>query len=133
MIQFSLREKCPYSELFWSVLFHIRTEYGKIRTRITPNTATFYAVFFSQISRFSKIFKINESFRNRLCERGNRVACELELVSLMTDTVEILGAHFSYNYERTFCILEQSKRNNKRFNNRGYSSFFLTDIFLKHL
>ena len=33
----SLREKCPYSELFWS-------KCGKIRTRITPNTDTFYPV-----------------------------------------------------------------------------------------
>ena len=23
-----LREKCPYSELFWSAFSHIRTEYG---------------------------------------------------------------------------------------------------------
>ena len=28
----TLREKCPYSEFFWSVFFHIRTEYGKIRS-----------------------------------------------------------------------------------------------------
>ena len=29
----SLREKCPYSEFFWSVFSHIRTEYGeKLRT-----------------------------------------------------------------------------------------------------
>ena len=43
----TLREKCPYSELFWSVFFHIRIEYGecgKIRTRITPNTGSFYTV-----------------------------------------------------------------------------------------
>ena len=33
----TLREKCPYSELFWS-------ECGKMRTRITPNTDTFYTV-----------------------------------------------------------------------------------------
>ena len=33
----TLRKKCPYSELFWS-------ERGKIQTRITPNTDTFYAV-----------------------------------------------------------------------------------------
>ena len=52
----SLREKCPYLELFWSVFSRIRTEYreipvylriqsecGKIRTRITPNTDPFYA------------------------------------------------------------------------------------------
>ena len=28
----SLREKCPYSELFWSVFSRIRTEYGEIRS-----------------------------------------------------------------------------------------------------
>ena len=40
----TLREKCAYSELFCSVFSHIRTEYGKIRTRIAPNTDTFCAV-----------------------------------------------------------------------------------------
>ena len=45
---------CPYSELFWSAFSRIRTEYGeipdilskcgKMRTRITPNTDTFYSV-----------------------------------------------------------------------------------------
>ena len=39
---------CPYSELFWSAFspyfpaFGLNT--GKIRTRTTPNTSTFYAV-----------------------------------------------------------------------------------------
>ena len=28
----TLREKCPYSELFWSVFSRIRTEYGEIRS-----------------------------------------------------------------------------------------------------
>ena len=50
----SLRKKCPYSELFWSVFSRIRTQYGAIqsispcqsewekrRPRITPNTDTF--------------------------------------------------------------------------------------------
>ena len=55
----SLREKCPYLELFWSVFSRIWTEYGdteilrispylvrmwKTRTRITLNTDTFNAV-----------------------------------------------------------------------------------------
>ena len=57
----SLRKKSPYSELFWSAFSRIfpafsliRTEYGeilvsrenagKVRTRITPNADTFYAV-----------------------------------------------------------------------------------------
>ena len=35
--QDSKREKCLYSELFWS-------ECGKMRSRISPNTDTFYAV-----------------------------------------------------------------------------------------
>ena len=34
---------CPYSELFWSVFSRIRTE-----SRITPNTDTFYAVYYLQ-------------------------------------------------------------------------------------
>ena len=57
----SLRKKCWYLELFWPVISHIRTEYkemrsisqysvqmqenaGKMQTRITPNSNTFYAV-----------------------------------------------------------------------------------------
>ena len=30
-----MRKKCPYSELFWSTFFRIRTEYGEI-LRISP-------------------------------------------------------------------------------------------------
>ena len=30
-----MRKKCPYSELFWSVFYLIRTEYGEIRS-ISP-------------------------------------------------------------------------------------------------
>ena len=29
---YSLREKCPYSELFWSAFPRIPTEYGEIRS-----------------------------------------------------------------------------------------------------
>ena len=56
----SLREKCLYSELFLSAFSRIWTEYGeiqsiqsecgKIRTRITPNTDTFYAVFLPHLN-----------------------------------------------------------------------------------
>ena len=31
----TLREKCPYSELFWSAFSHIGTEYGEM-IRISP-------------------------------------------------------------------------------------------------
>ena len=40
----ALRKKCSYPELFWSAFSRIQTEYGKMRTRTTPNTDTFYAV-----------------------------------------------------------------------------------------
>ena len=40
-LYYSLREKCPYSELLWSV-------FSQIRTRITPNTDTFYALTMMQ-------------------------------------------------------------------------------------
>ena len=33
--RYPLRDKCPYSELFWSVFSRIRTEYGEI-LRISP-------------------------------------------------------------------------------------------------
>ena len=76
----SLRKKCPYSELFWLVFFphfpvfpafttylpysvQLGENAGKMRTRITPNTDTFYAVYGppsgynSLISFFSKFQK----------------------------------------------------------------------------
>ena len=40
----TLRKKCPYSELLWSVSNRIQSECGKIQTRITPDTDTFNAV-----------------------------------------------------------------------------------------
>ena len=51
-LQHKLRERCPYSEFFWSVFSYIRTEFGKIRS-ISPysiqmlentNTDIFHAV-----------------------------------------------------------------------------------------
>ena len=55
--QVALREKCLYSEFFWSVFGRILSEYGeifrifpylvrmrKIQTRKTPNTDTFHEV-----------------------------------------------------------------------------------------
>ena len=42
----SLLEKCPSSELFWS-------SFSSIRTRITPNKDTFYAVLFVRLFFYS--------------------------------------------------------------------------------
>ena len=61
----TLGEKCPYSELFWSAFSRIWTEYGeesfriqskcrKMRTGITPNTDTFYAVVYTALVTFNE-------------------------------------------------------------------------------
>ena len=44
----SLREKCPYLELFSSTFSRIQTEYGP---KITPNTDTIYAVLLFVIEK----------------------------------------------------------------------------------
>ena len=58
-VEVSQRKKYQYLELFWSAFFphsegtrrdtpysvRMRENTGKVRTRITPNTDTFYAVF----------------------------------------------------------------------------------------
>ena len=68
LLWYSLRETCPYSELFWSVFSRIRTKYGeidfprfeskcgKMRTRITPDTDTFHAVTNNNISGGQALF-----------------------------------------------------------------------------
>ena len=33
---YALHRMCLYSELFWPAFSHIRTEYGKMRARISP-------------------------------------------------------------------------------------------------
>ena len=57
-----MRKKYPCSELFWSafglyteryeVHLHIKSEFGKIQIRISPNMDTFYVVIFFQIHRW---------------------------------------------------------------------------------
>ena len=60
----SLCEKCPYSVLFCSSfsafgLNSIQSKYGKMWTRITPNTDTFYAVIIiSQLSAADGISQV---------------------------------------------------------------------------
>ena len=68
----TLREKCLYSELFWSLFSRIRTEYGrygvtlriqsecrKMRTGITPNTDTFHAVLYNtKMDAFLWVFSV---------------------------------------------------------------------------
>ena len=74
----SLRKKSPYSELFWSIFFphfpafsispysvRMWENAGKIRTRITPNTDTFYAVsIFREVT--SSRFRVTTSTKQLL-------------------------------------------------------------------
>ena len=46
-----MRKKCPYSEIFWSLLSHIRT-------RKTRNTDTFHAVILMYIYTFTSSFSL---------------------------------------------------------------------------
>ena len=76
-------EECPYLELFWSTFSLIRNEYflriqsecRRMRTRITPNTDTFYAVeveSVDKVKRYSEVALVN--FRSSLpevfCKKG---------------------------------------------------------------
>ena len=91
-MELSLRKKCSYSELFWSVFSRIRTEYGeilrispylvrmwenagKMRTRITPNTGTFYAVFFTMRYIIPKPSE-NESEFGKITQFDGSVKCK---------------------------------------------------------
>ena len=56
----SLRKKCPYSELFWSVFSRIQSNYGKIRTRITLTTDTFHTV----LDTHTYVILVNQGVRN---------------------------------------------------------------------
>ena len=69
----ALREKCPYLKLFWSAFSSIWTEYGeiqsiqsecwKIRTRITPNTDTFYAVLLREENLILQMAIVHEMLK----------------------------------------------------------------------
>ena len=74
----SLHEKCPYLELLWSVFSRIWTEYGvylriqskcgKIPTRITPNTYTFYEVFMIPSNIHDGAFCENREWLAAICQ-----------------------------------------------------------------
>ena len=74
MPSLALREKCPYSELFWSAFSRICAEYGqfecgKIRTGKTPNTDTFYAVLIlSEEISDDMCFSLYE-YKKKICRK----------------------------------------------------------------
>ena len=119
-----LREKCPYSELFcphfptfglntgsYSVSLRIQSECGKIRTRITPNTDTFYAVDQSLRVAFPKetsksrpevffkkvLLKISQSSQENTCVRDSFLA-KLETSACNFIKKETLAQVFSCEF-----------------------------------
>ena len=56
-----MREKCPYSELFGSVLYRIQSKCEKILTRITPNRDNFFAVSMKIKKRYKLLKKQQNS------------------------------------------------------------------------
>ena len=71
MVNLSLREKCPYSGLFWSAFSRIRTECGRMRTRIT-RIRTLFTQCMVIISNSFKFFftKVTKCWR-----KGKRPPC----------------------------------------------------------
>ena len=63
LIEAALRKKCPYSELFWSVVSRIRTEYGEL-LRISPHSVRIRentvqnCIIFSTIHHHTFYYKI---------------------------------------------------------------------------
>ena len=92
-----LCEKCPCSDLFCTACSRIRTEYreigvsfriqsecGKMRTRITPNTETFYAVSLNEKLEVENrvLDEVNKKLRNALHNR------DLTAMSVAQATIE---------------------------------------------
>ena len=92
-----LSEKCSYSEFFWSVFSRIRTEYHskcrKRRTRITPNTDIFYAVFYSAIHSVSCFILLGRSFQSKYTEEDmeEKKICVFEHFSRIVVTKFIIS------------------------------------------
>ena len=55
----SLREKCPNTELFWSVFSRIQSKYEKIRTRKTPYLDLFAQWFLNGFSHLMILLKVD--------------------------------------------------------------------------
>ena len=101
----SLRKKCPYSELFWSALSafsRIWIEYGeirsispylvqmwenagKMRTRITPNTDTFYAVCVSKYFAYHLTRTILSNQLKSAYQTSQFLSCNISLKRLILD------------------------------------------------
>ena len=84
----SLRKKCPYSELFWSVFSGIRTEYGEIRSMLenTVQNNFEYEHFSRSGCYYYKIFDIDNMDESDLTSHMNgKKHCEWKPPSATTN------------------------------------------------
>ena len=51
LYEYTLHEKCPYSEFFWSAFSHIRTVYEEIRSKYGPEKLRIRRLFYATIMR----------------------------------------------------------------------------------
>ena len=84
-----LREKCPYSEFYWSIFSHIPTEYGEIlhispySVRMRENTDQKNSKYghFSRRTPYMRIMFVNDKKRAE-CETCRRIPIGQELLML---------------------------------------------------
>ena len=89
----ALHEKCPHSELPLSVFSRSQSEYGKIRTRIIPNTDTFCTVEYSILTFLLKV-KLGESLEKFL---KIWIILTLNLYDVVSTSVSVwLGSNIRY-------------------------------------
>ena len=64
-MKYALREKCPSSELFWSIFSRIRTEYGEI-LRISPYSVPMRENMYQNNSEDRDILRSDEVLKSLL-------------------------------------------------------------------
>ena len=105
-LEIALRKKCSYSELFWSafsvlglntekysVSLRVQSECGKIRTRVTPNTGTFYTLLLSNFFTESGKCLINQSYHSYQAYFDNGLLFVLAIFSC-SSMIIMMGVHF---------------------------------------
>ena len=107
----SLREKCLYSQLFWSV-------FSRIRTNITPNTGILYAVHCTVLRRFLFVTFLEKSRKN-----NQNFVSKSSLVLKTSNNAQLEGSFYSFlhlpkkQYQISCCLNIFSKKHHSRFVN----------------
>ena len=104
VILITLPEKCPYSELFWSVFSCVRTTYGQIRSMREykdqnnlhfSRSAKYWGTHFSSISLVSVVMSLNVESQNTIFLKSSASALLCTKIAL-----SIIDAQY------TDCFLE---------------------------